>query len=44
MESKHQPDPRKTLWTAIAVLAMLTVALIGLCYSIRMLWTLPAKP
>jgi hypothetical protein len=44
METSRQPDPRKTLWTAVAVLVMLAVAVIGLCYSIRMIWTLPAKP
>jgi hypothetical protein len=36
-------DPQKMLFKAIAVLAMLAVALIGMCYTGWLLWTLPAK-
>ncbi len=38
-----QPDPQKTLVKALVILAMLAVAIIGLCYSGWMLWSLPAK-
>jgi len=41
---ERQPDSRRTLWTAIAVLFMLMIAITGLYYSIHMIWTLPAKP
>jgi hypothetical protein len=43
-ELKPRASSRKTLFTAVAVLVMLTIAVIGMCYSIRLLWTLPAKP
>jgi hypothetical protein len=39
-----QPDPRRTLLRAVAILVLLVIAMIGLCYSGWMLWTLPAKP
>jgi hypothetical protein len=33
------PDPRKTLFRAFAVLAMLGIAVTGLGYSIYVIWT-----
>ena len=44
MEMNRQPEPRKTLFTAVAVLVMLAIAVIGLAYSIHLIWTLPPKP
>jgi hypothetical protein len=36
---KSNPDPRKTLLRAFAVLGMLVIAVTGLGYSIWVIWT-----
>jgi len=40
----RQPDSRKVLLKAMAVLVMFAIAVLGMCYAGWLLWTLPAKP
>ena len=39
----RQQPPEKTLIKAFAVLLMLAIAVMGMCYTGWLLWTLPVK-